>query len=163
MLTILTSPRLVPYLILPRVCVFYAVSPGAQCSFIRTIFLGLLEITAAQYASLKNLYFKIGGTTFTLPPNGQIWPRALNTYIGGNSGSIYLIVGNVRLVHNSGSCLFESSDNLVQSVIQSGLPSGLGLDFINGYGFLERFYSVFDTTNKRIGFATTAYTTATTN
>ena len=26
-----------------------------------------------------------------------------------------------------------------------GSPSGSGLDFINGYSFLERFYSVFDT------------------
>ncbi|KZP09886.1 family A1 protease [Athelia psychrophila] len=100
---------------------------------------GLLEITAAQYASLKSLYFTIAGTTFNLVPNAQIWPRALNSYIGGNDSSIYLVVGN------------------------SGLPSGDGLDFINGYAFLERFYSVFDTTNKRVGFATTAYTSATTN
>ncbi|KAG2367619.1 aspartic peptidase domain-containing protein [Suillus spraguei] len=35
------------------------------------------------------------------------------------------------------------------------------IDFINSYTFLERFYSVFDTTNSRIGLATSAYTTAT--
>jgi hypothetical protein len=63
----------------------------------------------------------------------------LNTYIGGSSSSNYLIVNNL------------------------GSPSGEGLDFINGYTFLERFYSVFDTTGGRVGFATTAYTTATTN
>jgi len=59
--------------------------------------------------------------------------------IGGSSSNIYLIVNNI------------------------GTPSGSGLDFINGYTFLERFYSVFDTTNNRVGFATTQFTTATTN
>jgi hypothetical protein len=44
-----------------------------------------------------------------------------------------------------------------------GTPSGEGFDFVNGYTFLERFYSVFDTTNSRIGFAETSYTDATTN
>jgi cathepsin E len=39
-----------------------------------------------------------------------------------------------------------------------GTPTGQGLDFINGFTFLERFYSVFDTTNKRVGFATTPNT-----
>lgn len=37
------------------------------------------------------------------------------------------------------------------------------MDFINGYTFLERFYSVYDTTNKRVGLATTANTKAMTN
>ena len=44
-----------------------------------------------------------------------------------------------------------------------GSDSGEGLDFIDGMTFLERYYSVFDTTNNRVGFATTAYTNATTN
>ncbi len=87
--------------------------------------------------------------------------RALNTAIGGNTNSVYLIVNSL------------------------GTPSGEGLDFINGQTFLERFYSVFggfqipsalivlwltvqilpptDTANKRVGFATTSFTTATTN
>jgi len=46
---------------------------------------------------------------------------------------------------------------------QIGSNSGQGLDFIDGYTFLERFYSVFDTTNKRVGFATTAQTSSTSN
>jgi hypothetical protein len=77
--------------------------------------------------------------TYALTPNGQIWPRSLNTYIGGSSSYIYLIVNDL------------------------GTPSGEGLDFINGQMFLERFYYVFDTTNSRVGFATTPYTNATTN
>ncbi|KAJ7492341.1 aspartic peptidase A1 [Mycena latifolia] len=64
---------------------------------------------------------------------------SLNTAIGGTASSIYLVVADW------------------------GSNSGEGLDFINGYAFLERFYSVFDTGNKRIGFATTPFTTATTN
>ncbi|KAJ3753638.1 family A1 protease [Lentinula raphanica] len=38
-----------------------------------------------------------------------------------------------------------------------------GFDFVDGYVFLERFYSVFDTTNNRVGFASTTFTNATTN
>ncbi|KAJ7161290.1 aspartic peptidase A1 [Mycena crocata] len=100
---------------------------------------GLLRITTTQFAALKNLNFVIGGVTYALTPNAQIWPRSLNTAIGGSASSIYLVVADW------------------------GANSGQGLDFINGYAFLERFYSVFDTANKRVGFATTPFTTATTN
>jgi hypothetical protein len=41
------------------------------------------------------LNFVIGGTTFALTPNGQIWPRSLNTVIGGSASGIYLIVADV--------------------------------------------------------------------
>jgi len=100
---------------------------------------GLLRVTSAQFAKMLNLTFVINGVNFVLIPNGQIWPRILNTDIGGVAGDIYLIVGNL------------------------GTPSGEGLDFINGQTWIERFYCVFDTTNKRIGFATTSFTDATTN
>ncbi|KAG6380940.1 aspartic peptidase domain-containing protein [Boletus reticuloceps] len=100
---------------------------------------GLLKLTTTQYDALQNLNFNVGSVTYALTPNGQIWPRSLNTYIGGTTGSIYSIVNNL------------------------GSPSGEGLDFINGQTFLERFYSVFDTTNNRVGFATTSSTDATTN
>ena len=100
---------------------------------------GLLRITSTQFSNLQSLFFTAGGTSFELTANGQIWPRALNTFIGGTSSSIYLVVNDI------------------------GSPSGSGLDFINGYTFLERFYSVYDTTNNRIGLATTPFTAATTN
>jgi len=100
---------------------------------------GLLRLTTSQYNNLKALNFKIGSETYTLSANAQIWPRSLNSYIGGSSNYVYLVVNSI------------------------GTPSGEGLDFINGYTFLERYYSVFDTGNSRIGFATTSYTTATTN
>ena len=63
----------------------------------------------------------------------------LNTAIGGDPNSIYLIVSDL------------------------GSPSGEGLDFINGMVFLQRFYNVFDVTNNRVGFATTQFTDAVTN
>ena len=40
---------------------------------------------------------------------------------------------------------------------------GEGLDFINGLTFHQRFYTVLDTGNNRVGIATTPYTDATTN
>ncbi|EGO00888.1 hypothetical protein SERLA73DRAFT_178865 [Serpula lacrymans var. lacrymans S7.3] len=100
---------------------------------------GLLKITSAQYSALKPLDFNIGGNTYTLSPNAQIWPRSLNSDIGGDSSSIYLIVSNL------------------------GTKSGGGLDFINGYTFLQRFYSVFDTGNSRVGLATTSHTNDSSN
>ncbi|KAJ8593242.1 acid protease [Rhizopogon salebrosus TDB-379] len=99
----------------------------------------LLRITLTQYNALENLSFNTGSSTFTLTPNGQIWPRFLNTNLGGSSSYVYLIVGDL------------------------GTPSGEGLDFIKGYTFLERFYSVFDTDNSCVGFATTSFTTSTIN
>lgn len=49
---------------------------------------GFLRITSAQYAALQPLEFVIGGRSFALPPNGQIWPRSLNTIIPGGVVSI---------------------------------------------------------------------------
>ncbi|KAJ3555656.1 hypothetical protein NM688_g2454 [Phlebia brevispora] len=100
---------------------------------------GLLTVTEEQYANLGDLTFTIGGTDFDLTPNAQIWPRSLNSAIGGESGIIYLVVINL------------------------GTPSGFDMDFINGQAFLERFYSVFDTANSQVGIATTPFTNAETN
>lgn len=63
----------------------------------------------------------------------------LNSAIGGAADGIFLIVGDL------------------------GTPSGEGFDFVNGMTWLERFYFVDDTTNGRVGFATTSFTDATTN
>ncbi|KAF9243102.1 acid protease [Melanogaster broomeanus] len=100
---------------------------------------GLLTITADQYDSLQSLFFNIGGSTYEFTANAQIWPRSLNSDIGGSASSIYLVVSDM------------------------GTSSGSGLDFMNGYVFLERFYSIYDTTNAQVGFATTAYTSSTSN
>ncbi|EIW77123.1 acid protease [Coniophora puteana RWD-64-598 SS2] len=97
---------------------------------------GLLKITNDQYNKLQDLNFNIGGTNYPLTANAQIFPRSLNSQIGGDADSIYLIVADL------------------------GTESGQGLDFINGYSFLER-YSVYDTTNKQFGIAKTTNTDAT--
>lgn len=100
---------------------------------------GLLRLTTSQFSKLESLFFSIGGTTFEFTANAQAWPRSLNSVIGGNSNSVYLVVNDI------------------------GSETGSGLDFINGFAFLERFYSVFDTAGGRVGFATTPFTDATTN
>ena len=143
---------------------------------------GLLQITPAQFANLESLFFHIGDVSllpncilfqsptlcFLLPrppsssrptlrsgpvryvshPSLVSPPRStkahrtyqqLNTLIGGTSDFVYLIVNDL------------------------GSLSGEGLDFIDGMTFLERFYYVFDIANSRVGFATTAFTDATTN
>jgi cathepsin E len=63
----------------------------------------------------------------------------LNSEIGGDSNSVYLIIGDL------------------------GVNSGSGLDFIDGQAFLERFYMVFDTAGSQFGIAQTEFTFATTN
>ncbi|KAJ6561817.1 acid protease [Mycena capillaripes] len=100
---------------------------------------GLLTVTDSQFADMQSLFFQIGDQTLELTPNAQIWPRALNSTLGGDEDKIYLITADL------------------------GSNSGSGLDFIDGFGFLQRFYSVFDTTNSQVGFATTEFTDATTN
>ncbi|KAL4073369.1 aspartic peptidase domain-containing protein [Scleroderma yunnanense] len=101
---------------------------------------GLLVITEAQYHALQSLFFHIGSVTYEFTPNAQIWPRALNSVLKGDSNKIYLVVVEI--------------------------PSTGGIDgirFVNGFSWLQRFYSVCDSTNGRIGFATTHYTNANTN
>ncbi|KAG2101065.1 acid protease, partial [Suillus discolor] len=100
---------------------------------------GLLTITSEQYAKLQSLYFNIGGVTYEFTPNAQIWPRGLNSTLGGKEGQIYLIASDL------------------------GSNVGSGLDFINGFGWIQRYYTVFDTGNRQLGLATTAYTDADTN
>ena len=63
----------------------------------------------------------------------------LNNEIGGDADKIYLIVGDL------------------------GSPSGEGMDFVNGYVFLERYYHVYDSEENQVGFAPTQFTYADTN
>ncbi|KAI5836292.1 acid protease [Schizophyllum commune Tattone D] len=100
---------------------------------------GLLTVTTEQFKKMKSLYFKIGETTFEFTPNAQKWPAMLGKMMGGKEGQIYLILADM------------------------GAPSGQGLDFIDGFGWLQRFYSVYDTTNGRVGIANTKYTKAESN
>lgn len=100
--------------------------------------MGSLYITQAQYQTLQSLFFVVGNSTFELIPNAQIWPRSLNSIIGGQEELVYLVIKDIG-------------------------EQDPGVDFIAGMSFLERFYSVFDTGNQLLGLATTAYTHVETN
>jgi len=92
---------------------------------------GHLTVTQEQFDKMQSLYFNIGNSTFELTPNAQTWPRALNGLLDGDADAIHLVVGNL------------------------GNNSGSGLDFINGFAFSQHFYTVYDTTNSRVGIAAT--------
>lgn len=70
---------------------------------------GLLKLSTEQFKQLGSLYFFIGGQTYVMVPDAQIWPKELNTTIGGDANAIFLV----------------AADN--------GTENGSGLDFINGF------------------------------
>ncbi|KAG2351044.1 aspartic peptidase domain-containing protein, partial [Suillus spraguei] len=99
-----------------------------------------LTITTDKYDALRDLEFHIDVATYSLTRNTEIWLRSLNDKVDGGANDIYLVVRSISR------------------------RTGSGLDFINGYVFLQRFYTVFDTSNSHpVGFATTQFTYATTN
>ncbi|KAG2367077.1 family A1 protease [Suillus spraguei] len=97
---------------------------------------GLLQISLDQYNALHDLIFYIGSDSYKFVRNAQIWPRFLNYKLDGSGGDndIFLVVRGLAS------------------------PTGSGVDFINGYVFLQRFYTVFDSTRPRVGFARTPFT-----
>ncbi|KAF7364898.1 Acid protease [Mycena venus] len=100
---------------------------------------GLLTVTQEQYGRMKSMMFNIGGVQYALTKNAQIWPRSQNEQLGVPSDKICLIFASMGDMENPGLC------------------------FINGFTFLQRFYSVYDTTNNQVGFATTEHTMTETN
>lgn len=76
---------------------------------------GLLTVTESQFNDMQSLFFNIGGVrntdnpvlllrdidvkyfqvSFELTANAQIWPRALNSVLGGEEGKIYLVAADV--------------------------------------------------------------------
>ncbi|KAF7981782.1 hypothetical protein HWV62_31865 [Athelia sp. TMB] len=87
---------------------------------------GLAKFTTKPTGTFS---FTIGGTTFPLTPAQYLIPTAQYSNFGISGSGYY-------------------------SWINDGGSSGV--DFIIGQKFLENYYSVFDTTNSRIGFATAA-------
>ncbi|KAI0333919.1 aspartic proteinase precursor [Cubamyces sp. BRFM 1775] len=98
----------------------------------------LYRITPEQYATLQSMYFTINDVVYEFTANAQIWPRNLNTLIGGSPDFVYLIVGDI------------------------GTHSGSGMDIVYGMVFMERFYTAFHT-NDGVVIANTPNTQATTN
>jgi len=83
---------------------------------------------------------QVGGNTYELIANAQIWPRTHNNVIGGKGDSIYLVVQDIEQASQS------------------------GMDFICGMTFIKRFYSVYDTGYyPQLGLATTQFTNAIVN
>ncbi|KAF7307466.1 Aspartic peptidase A1 [Mycena indigotica] len=100
---------------------------------------GLLKLPTANFAGMKDLCFATGASRFCLTPDAQVWPTSLNTLIGGDTSSIYLITAN--------------SEEL----------SGTGLDYILGQMFHERFLVTYDLSQNAVGLAKTPFTASTTN
>ncbi|KAF7985427.1 hypothetical protein HWV62_5149 [Athelia sp. TMB] len=90
------------------------------------IFSGLAKFDSKPTETFS---FSIGGTTFNLTPAQYLIPTAQYSNFGLSGSAYYSWIG-------------------------SGGSSGV--DFIIGQKFLENYYSVFDTTNSRVGFATRA-------
>jgi len=84
---------------------------------------GLASWTTAPTGTVT---FNIGGAALTLTPSQYLFPTAQYSAWGLPTGKYY------SYISNGGSS---------------------GVDFIIGQTFLESYYSVFDTTNKRVGFA----------
>lgn len=80
-------------------------------------------------APTQNFAITFGTTTYTLTPSQYLVPTAQYSWYGLKSGKYY-------------------------AWINDGGASGVNT--IIGQKFLENYYSVFDTTNSRIGFATAA-------
>lgn len=87
---------------------------------------GLAEFSKKPTA---NFGITFGSTTYTLTPSQYLVPTAQYSYYGLSSGKYY------AWINDGGSS---------------------GVNTIIGQKFLENYYSVFDTTNSRIGFATAA-------
>src|SRR6267154_4859148 len=95
-----------------------------------------LRITPAQYPNLKSLF--------------ESSPLA----IGHSGPQRTRRSGSVRSTTSS-----AASGAHILAVNDIRWAAGAGLDFIIGLTFPERFHSVFDTGRRRIGLATTQFTT----
>jgi len=54
----------------------------------------------------------LGQVTYEFTPNAQIWPRALNSTLGGNEGQIYLIVADLGSSFGTGLDFISKSQNI---------------------------------------------------
>ncbi|KAG0704564.1 acid protease [Suillus ampliporus] len=92
---------------------------------------GIPVIPSSSVADMQPLNFKIGGCVFSMDTAAQLFPLDQNAAWGGETDVQYGVVSNL------------------------GANSGEGFDFIIGQKFMEKYYAVFDTDSKRVGFAYT--------
>jgi hypothetical protein len=125
-----------------RICVLSYIPLGAYDSYVRATgavydnTTQLLRIRTEDYNNLQTLTFTVDDKNYVLNPNSQILPRTFNTKLGGDLNHFYLIVFDLGFVTTK-------------------------FGFVVGMSFLERYYSVFDLYNRRVGFASTRFTNAT--
>ncbi|CUA70621.1 hypothetical protein RSOLAG22IIIB_09046 [Rhizoctonia solani] len=98
---------------------------------------GLLEIPEASVGKMKSLFFLINKVSYEFTPNAQLWPRKLNGALGGDPDAYYSVIYSL-----------------------GNLAVNTEIEFINGYAFMERFYTAYDLSKSRIGFANTPLTHA---
>jgi len=113
---------------------YMKVNPTARLDSTGT---GLLEFPESAASTIPDMTFDFGGKfTATLKAEDQLLPEAQNTLFGGKPGFRYGYVSNL------------------------GSASGVGLDFIVGQKFLEKFYTAYNTANQTIGIARSTRTTS---
>ncbi|KAG8735809.1 hypothetical protein FRC10_010147 [Ceratobasidium sp. 414] len=83
----------------------------------------LLEIPKESVSKMKSLFFNINGVPYEFTPNAQLWPRSLNTALGGKADSYYSVVSAVR-------------GNIFTAGSLTDLEADMGSSFVNGYVFL---------------------------
>lgn len=125
---------------------------------------------------MKSLFFNIGTvrrflalvlladisldkqTSYELNANAQIWPRSMNSTLGGDDNTIYLVTADMGALSGQGLDFISAE----LRVFRFSPPHSADVR-IDGYAFLQRFYSVFDSTNSQVGLANTEDTLSTTN
>jgi hypothetical protein len=98
----------------------------------------------------------------------------MNETLGGQKDQIYLVFADMGQMSNPGLCGISKALFFLFFQLELTPTAVDGYTFLQVriltiflfailISFLQRFYSVYDTTNCQIGFATTEHTMATTN
>lgn len=93
-------------------------------------------LSVPDLSKLESLYFEIGGTTFEFTPNAQRISGAILEEAGIDPSTNLLVIGD------------------------GGVEN---LNFVNGFLWLQRYYSVYDSVSGEVGFATNSQTFSTSN
>jgi hypothetical protein len=140
---------------------------------------GLLTITKTQFESLQSLFFEIGSVSSAFPlltktsSQSDVLPcrkhmSSLGMHKSGPGPSTPRLAGTrVRSISSSRIWVARAGLDLILSVCfftsSCHCFKNSPVYMLDGFVFLQRFYSVYDTTNNRVGLATTQFTQATTN